>query len=232
MAVPATAPETNGRRNLAAAAYEIIYQKIITLAFEPGRHLEEGMLVDLLSIGRTPIREALFRLSDDLLVESMPGKGFVVRPLTLQNTKSAFAALQIYEMGVAGLALRQDTGPFLALMTEANNRVRASIEKMDILDLVEANSAFHDAFARCSHNIYLIQGLRKVRCETNRLAYLSYGNEIDPVRTLKVHYASVIEQHQAIIDAVAGRDEDRLKQIILEHMAIFKNRVISYLMSN
>lgn len=219
----------NGQPSLGVAAYQAIYAGIISLRYAPGQHLEEAVLVDELKIGRTPVREALQRLSADLLLESQPGKGFVVRPLTLQNTRAAFTALQILEMGVAGLASRQGSNSLLEEMETANCRVAEAVTDMDIYRLVEANSAFHDAYARCSGNIYLIQSLQKVRCETNRLAYLSYGNEIDPGRTLQEHYASVIEQHKGIIHAIRSRNEEALKKLILDHIQIFKDRIIHYL---
>lgn len=222
-------PAANGQPSLGSAAYQAIYARIISLRYAPGQYLEEAVLVDHLKIGRTPVREALQRLAADLLLESQPGKGFLVRPLTLQNTKAAFAALQILELGVAGLAVRQSLPQLLEKMREANRQVAEAVAEMDIYRLVQANSAFHDAYARCSDNIYLVQGLQKIRCETNRLAYLSYGNEIDPSRTLKVHYASVIEQHNGIIDAIAARDEELLKTLIMDHIQIFKNRIIHYL---
>jgi DNA-binding GntR family transcriptional regulator len=223
--------ETKGRRSLGAVAYETIYRKIITLEYEPGRRLEENQLVEDLSIGRTPIREALQRLTTDLLVETLQGKGFIVRPLTLQNTKAAFAALQILELGVASLAVKQDVHHYLEQMTAANTKVGAAMEAMDIYRLVEANSMFHEWFARCSENIYLMQSLQKVRCETNRLAFLSYGNEIDPRRKLKQHYTSVIRQHEQIVDAMDRRDAKALNKIIVQHIDIFKNRIIRYLAS-
>lgn len=219
----------NQRRSLAATAYQSIYNKIISLAFQPGQHLEEAALVDTLGIGRTPVREALQRLAADLLVESQPGKGFVVRPITLQNTKAAFAALQILELGVADLAVRHENRLLLESMREANIQVADAVAEMDIFRLVEANSAFHDAYARCSDNIYLVQSLQKIRCETNRLAYLSFDNEIDPGRNLQEHYASVIDQHNGVIDAIRARDAQRLKALIVEHIGIFKSRIISYL---
>jgi DNA-binding GntR family transcriptional regulator len=230
--IKAAAPiETEGRRSLGAVAYETIYRKIITLEYEPGRRLEENQLVDDLAIGRTPVREALQRLATDLLVETLPGKGFIVRPLTLQNTKAAFAALQILELGVASLAVKQDVHPCLEQMTAANAKVSAAMEAMDIYRLVEANAVFHEWFARCSENIYLIQSLQKVRCETNRLAFLSYGNEIDPRRKLRQHYTSVIRQHEQIVDALNRRDAEALDKIIVKHIGIFKNRIIRYMAS-
>ncbi len=229
MSSPSAISDLQAKRPLAAVAYETISRNIITLVYEPGQHLEESQLVDQLGIGRTPIREGLQRLAADLLVESQPGKGYVVRPLTIQNTKAAFAALQIMELGVASLAVRQATARMLEEMTAANRSIVKAVEKRDILALVEANSVFHDAYARCSHNVYLIQALKKVRCEINRLAYLSYANEIDPMRTLQVHYASVIEQHAQIIFALQERDEQRLQEIITDHIGIFKQRMIDYL---
>lgn len=219
----------NSHPSLGSAAYQAIYAKIISLAYAPGQYLEEAALVEDLNIGRTPVREALQRLAADLLLESQPGKGFMVKPLTLQNTKAAFTALQILELGVAGLAVRQWSVMPLEQMRQANEQVAKAVADMDIYRLVQANSDFHDAFARCSDNIYLVQSLQKVRCETNRLAYLSYGNEIDPSRTLQEHYASVIGQHNGIIDAIEAKDEEVLKTLIIDHINIFKKRIIYYL---
>ena len=219
----------NGRQSLADTAYQIIYRNIVSLTYEPGQRLEENQLVEQLGIGRTPIREALLNLCADLLVETAPGKGYTVRPITIQGTKAAFDALQILELGVAQLAVRQEVSQILDRMTDANRAVADAVATMNILDLVEANGLFHSHFAACSRNLYLIEALQRVRCETNRLAYLSYGNEIDLQRSLAEHYASVVTQHAKIIDLIRTRDEDALKTIITDHIRIFKNRIIRYL---
>ncbi len=222
-------PTANGRRSLAAKAYTAIYRNIVSLVYEPGRRLEENQLVEQLGIGRTPIREALLSLSADLLVESSPGKGFTVRPITIQNTKAAFDALMILEMGVAHLAVRQDATPFIGAMQAANQAVVKATQAMNIFDLVEANGVFHAHFAACSRNLYLIEALGKVRCETNRLAFMSYSNEIYLQGSLKEHYASVIAHHEQIIKSIRNRDENRLIMVIEAHVRIFKKRMIQYL---
>ena len=222
-------PTGSGRQSLATSAYTSIYRNIVSLVYEPGQRLEENQLVAQLGIGRTPIREALLSLSADLLVESSPGKGFTVRPITVQNTKAAFDALLILELGVAHLAVRQDASPFIAAMEAANQAVISAMQGMKLLDLVEANGIFHAHYATCSRNLYLMQALQKVRCETNRLAYLSYGNEIDLKRSLKEHYDSVVAQHGQIIEGIRSRDEAGLKEVIQAHIQIFKNRMIQYL---
>jgi DNA-binding GntR family transcriptional regulator len=220
---------TNGKQPLASAAYEKIYQKIITLEYEPGVKLEENQLVEQLGLGRTPVREALLRLVSDMIVESHSNIGFIVRPITLQNTKSVFTALQILELGVADLAVQHDISAFLPPMAEANQAVKAAMKEMDILKLVDANSAFHRQFALCSKNEYLVMSLHKVRCESNRLAYLSYGNEIDPARNLQEHYDSVVREHDDIITGLKTRDIDRLQDTLCQHIRTFQKRIIHYM---
>jgi len=87
---------------LALQAYEIIHDKIITMALKPGEHVDEKALVEELGIGRTPVREALLKLASEHLVESRPNKGFIVKPLTLQDVKAMFEALNIIETGAYG----------------------------------------------------------------------------------------------------------------------------------
>ena len=138
-------------------------------------------------------------------------------------------ALKILEAGVADLAMAQEFTALLTELADANQAVRDAIGNMDILELVEANSRFHHTYARCSKNEYLINCLQKVRCETNRLAYLSYGNEIDPQRTLKTHYESVVREHDTILECLRRRDAEGLKQIIFQHISMFQERIIRYI---
>ena len=222
---------TSIRKPLVSVAYDAIYQKIISLEYEPGLQLNEQRLTTDLSIGRTPIREALCNLASDMLVESQPGKGMIVQSITLQNTKSVFTALEIFEAGVAALALRNRNTEGIAAMEEANKAMKLAMEKMDSYGLVETNNMFHSAFAKCSKNVYLIEALRKTRCEANRLAFLSFDNEIASEQSLHAHYERVVAQHDTIIHSLADRNEEELIKILLIHIAEFRKRIIGYLAS-
>ncbi len=224
-------PNTDPNIPLRLKAYAEIYHRIMTLEYAPGERLEEKKLVAELGIGRTPVREALMRLSDDFMVESHPNKGAVVRAISLPNTRAIFAAVRVLEKGVAELAVQEDNKSLLEEMTAANEAMRAAVKEMNALLMVESNSRFHHLYALCSHNDYLVNALHKVRCESNRLAYLSFGKELDPERSLNAHYESVLEEHEQIIQAIEARDEGVLKQIISNHIQSFQRRIIQYMMA-
>lgn len=226
-----TANKINNRQSLAVKAYEKIVRKIISLEYNPGQHLEENQLVERLGIGRTPIREALLRLAGENMVESQPNKGFVVRPITLQNTKAVFEGMKILELGVASLAVRQDATNLRSQMEASNEKVKSAVKSMDVFGLVEANHDFHMYFADCSHNEYLVRAVNEVRSEAKRLSYLSYANEIDPERSIQIHYESVIREHDEIITYLGERNEARLKETIEKHIRTFQQRIILYMTS-
>jgi DNA-binding GntR family transcriptional regulator len=214
---------------LAAQAYRVMQDKIITMDFEPGQHLDEKQLVSQLGIGRTPIREAMLRLASESLVETQPNKGFIVRPLMVQNIKAMFEALRIIEIGTASLAVHQDPTKHLPLMQEAHQAVEMAIEANDLLSLVWANYNFHMHFAQCSTNDYLVRALRDVRNEANRLAYLSYSSKDGLNGDLLEHYQSVCREHKQIMDYLKNKELDLLKETIEEHIRTFQQRVILYL---
>ena len=217
------------RQPLAVQAYEIIHEKIITMALKPGEHVDEKALVEELGIGRTPIREALLRLASDRLVESRPNKGFVVKPLTLQDVRAMFEALNILEIGVCSLALSQDTEQCISLMRDAQRLVKDSIRQNDVIGLVKSNHSFHMHFARCSGNEYIVRALNEVRNEVNRLAYLSFAGVRDLSRDLKDHYRTVIREHDLIIKYMEQRDLTSLKNTVKTHIRTFQKRILNYL---
>ncbi len=219
------------RQSLGVTAYEKIYQKIVCLDFEPGQRLEEKQLIEHLGMGRTPIREALLRLVGKNIVETQPGRGYIVRPITLQNIKATFEMMKILETGVVSLALRQNATPFLIKMEKANAAVKSAIKDGNPLSLVEANHDFHKYYAQCSHNEYLVRAINQIRSEAKRLSYLSYSNEVDPVTSLSDHYESVIHEHDKIITCLRDKNEELLQETVLEHIKAFQRRIILFLSS-
>ena len=66
----------------AEKAYEAIYQSIRQGVIPPGTRLIERQLCQELAISRTPVREALRRLTAEGLVENRPNRGVIVSQLS------------------------------------------------------------------------------------------------------------------------------------------------------
>lgn len=223
--------ETPPRQPLGLEAYEQICRGIITLTFQPGTILDEKQLMADLQLGRTPIREAILRLAGEGWIETQPNRGAMVPPITLQKARAVFEAMRVLELGVASLAVSQKIDEQLEAMRATGAEVAAAIVDNDILRLVDANHAFHLAYAECAKNEFLCRACLEVRNQAKRLSYLSYAYEIDRNRSLQGHYQTVIAEHQAIIDSLAEHDESRLRELITHHINAFQGRIVAYMSS-
>src|SRR5215475_1462264 len=66
-------------------AYEAIKHRIITCAFKPGEYINEAYVSSVLRLGRTPVHQAIDRLMLEGMVEVIPRKGVIVKPVILQD---------------------------------------------------------------------------------------------------------------------------------------------------
>ena len=67
--------------SLAEQAYRLFEEQLVTLRLAPGELIGEKDLVNIAGIGRTPVREAIQRLSAEGLLQVLPRKGLMVTPL-------------------------------------------------------------------------------------------------------------------------------------------------------
>jgi len=71
--------------SLSDQAYEQLEEMIVTMKLAPGTPVSESQLSTMLAIGRTPIREAIQRLSHEHLVSIMPKRGIFISDLNPQK---------------------------------------------------------------------------------------------------------------------------------------------------
>lgn len=64
-------------------AYRVLRENIMTLRLLPGETLNENAIAEMLSSSRTPVREALFKLRQQNLVEVFPQSASIVSPMDL-----------------------------------------------------------------------------------------------------------------------------------------------------
>jgi DNA-binding GntR family transcriptional regulator len=214
---------------LSEAAYRNIYKKIVTLEYGPGKILNEKQLIEELGLGRTPIREAVRSLASNGIVELHPSKAILVRPITIQNTKALFSAMDILEQSIARNIFLHDLGKELKLMKNAQEVMKRSVKEKKLFEILMANHVFHMAFYHASRNEYLIYGLKRVRFEAERLGFISFSVEIFKDQPVEELYQILIADHQEIMDLLSQRDFSRLQEAIFKHNRTFRKRILEYL---
>jgi DNA-binding GntR family transcriptional regulator len=182
----------------------------------PGERLEERTLAERFGVSRTPIREALRRLSASGLVEEQAGSGCIVARISMPELFEIFEFVNELEACAARLAAeRIDAEMAAQLKSAAEDCVRiASTGK--VLSYSRANLRFHEILYKASRNRFLESAIRQVsaRAAVFRRQALSLPGWV----------TTSAQEHVAIAEAVVSHDQDQAERLMAAHMDIFHRK--------
>lgn len=216
------------KERLGDRAYALIRERIVTLKLLPGQQIDEALLGKTLAIGRTPVREALQRLTAEKLLDSVPGRGFFVRPVSIDDVKSLFEVLTTLERFAVHLAAQRITPEEVRRLAEVSERHKAAMARQDFLKVTTLNSDFHRLIHEAAHNSFLRNALKGMYHQSERLAYLTYTKEAHP-KNMEVFNRKAIEDHERLIGHLAAAEGEKAVQVITAHFQRFFLRVCHYM---
>lgn len=181
--------------SLAEKAYRALEELLVTLKIAPGEMIAEKDLVDRAGIGRTPVREAIQRLSSEGLLKVLPRKGLVVTPLRRSDLGQIIEARRVMErLLVVKAAERATAGQREALQVLA---VQIEASGNDLEEFYRLDHQLNELLQAASNNPYLVKALTALHSQCRRLWFLHRGR-LDLPRAAQLH--------GGLARAVAGRD--------------------------
>lgn len=200
--------------------YALLRDRIIHLAFKPGDPLNENKLAEEFQVSRTPVREALHRLSSEGLINIIPNLGARVSEINLRDLRELIEYRIILERGCARLVARNANDRDIHALQRLNAKVQS--EKTEDLDrLTDLDYEFHLLTRRASHNTLLVKQMEVVQIKfTWVMRSINYRPDLFMVRIPDV------------IEAMKRRDADRLEHILIEHVDYFVDKMRRETMEN
>jgi DNA-binding GntR family transcriptional regulator len=203
--------------SLAERAYVTIRDRILTLDLAPGTPLHEDALMRELSMGRTPIREALKRLALEDLVVVYPRRGTFVTEIEITDL-AQISDLRIQLEGHAAFraaerATKEDHEEALDLIHELTilSGSRFAVDLMDI------DTRVHRFVYRCARNSYLETAAERCLNLSLRIWHLA----LDRLPNLP---GSVLE-HRALLDAIVKGKPRVARDLAAKHVADFEREI-------
>ncbi|MGN1289723.1 MAG: GntR family transcriptional regulator, partial [Bradyrhizobium sp.] len=141
-----------GDVTLTDRAYAELEELIVTLQLPPGTALSELVLAKRLDIGRTPIREALQRLSRDGLVNILARRGVLVSEIDLRAQLRLLEVRRELERLMARGAAERATSEQRAQFSEIAAGMRRAAEKSDDLLFMRLDHQFNTLISTASRN--------------------------------------------------------------------------------
>ena len=215
-ALTATLPPVSKPRK-ADDAYDELKRLIVSLRLAPGEPLNERTLMAGLSIGRTPLREAIQRLALEQLVTSLPRRGFFVRELSIIELNELIAARHVVEPPVARMAVPHLASAEIERLRDIVAVTRRELDVHDHEASMYHDLEFHSAIANACGNRYLAAVAIQINTRLLRYWYVSFS--------MMVYDVPTFAHHSQLLDLIEARDEVAVEAAMHDHIEMFRDRV-------
>jgi len=214
-----SAPDFAARPQLAEDVARFVRRRIFDGTYAAGEYVRLEQLALELGVSVTPVREALFELRAEGLLEQQPRRGFVVLPVTGRDIADV-AEVQAHVGGVlAARAAINVTDDQLRTLTAIQDQLEDAYARDDGERAVRLNHEFHRAINLAADSPKLSQLMSQIT---------RYAPE-SVFPTIEGWPRESMRHHRRLLDAMAGHDAEGARAAMSEHLASGATPLIEHL---
>jgi DNA-binding GntR family transcriptional regulator/transposase len=183
--------------------------------FLPGQKLGEGMLANLLGVGRAAVRAALQKLAPGGLVVLQPNRGAFVNRPSMTEVEQAYAARRLIEGEIVADLCRNCTAHDIRQLRRHVEEQLAAERSGDRGARIRLLTEFHTLLASLGENRALEEFVKTLAVKTS-LAVVLYDH---------VGSACAIEEHARLIDFIAAGNVEAATGLMRTHLTTNQSRL-------
>lgn len=191
---------TGTATTLADAQYERLRAAIMAMDMLPGAPISEKRIALEEGISRTPIREAILRLTKERLVEVVPKSGTFVARIPISALPEALIARRALESMTTRSAAKYARRSQVLELQAMIERQREMAERGDTKGFHRVDEEFHEMVASVGNLSGLWRLVQQVKLQTDRYRHLTLPED--------GRMDMVVAEHTAVVAAIAHKDEE------------------------
>ena len=199
-------PESASARDVT----DFILQDILAGVLLPGTWLKQIDLERRYKCTRPEVRRALDRLAQKRLVEHVPNRGYHVYEPDGRRAQEVSEIRIILETAIVATIVSNAAADEIAKLRKLADHFDLMVLNGTMLELYEANLAFHRQLLTLGGNIELVDLITEIRQRTS-------SAPVSQWRTRARVEQSGREHHQ-MIDAIAAGNVEKLKELVRQHI--------------
>ena len=188
------------KQPIAVQLHRFVRSLILTLKLVPNEMLSEKELSAQFGVSRTPVREALIKLSEEGLVDILPQRGSFVAPIRIAEVLEAQFIRESLEISVIRRVAATSTQSLNDQLDEALRQQRAAIERLDFDMFLQLDEDFHKMFCDFCELPRGWRVVQNVKGQLDRVRYLSLPEP--------GHLTALLKQHGQVVEAIKRHDPE------------------------
>jgi DNA-binding GntR family transcriptional regulator len=184
-------------------------QRILMGEFAPGRRLKIDEIAAICAVSHMPVRGALQALEREGILDLLPHRGAVIRPVDPHFVRNVYDLRAAIEGMLTERCAESVDGAGIAELRARLDAFEDACASADALPVVHANREFHDSINRHADNPDAVRVLGQGRLLVEALR-VRFG--FGPRRT-----DAIVAEHRQIMSAIAKRDVERAGRVARAH---------------
>lgn len=207
-------------RGVSKETYDVLKSKILSGDLAPGQRIDVALVAEELGVSRTPVNDALQRLSVQGIVQIIPRKGTFVARVTPRDVEDMYELRMALEGKACELGARNMNSSKITALRKLNDRL--SHDNNPVLsEHLRVNQEFHELIVVYSNNSMLLKAYAEVQARM-QIVQVYFGFE-----RWQDSSAAVAKQHDEIIEALASNHPSDAQRLMNEHIRGAMMRLIS-----
>lgn len=202
--------------------YSSLKEAIITNKLQAGTLLVERQLCTALNASRTPVREAIQKLSSEKLVNILPNKGSYVSEIQYEDIAQVYDVREYLEKLAVKLDTKCVTEPQIQELEEYVETMNQKLGEGDFDLFYQADLSFHHKLVEFAKNRYLMNVYDMIFPQIRRMTYLVHLVAEDAIETNRYHTTILAALRSHDSESAEREIEQHLKQCKMMYLKLFE----------
>ena len=199
-------------KTLCQSIYKHLKQQIVTNKLKAGQRINEKEIAGLFQVSQTPVREAIFMLGAEGLVNIKSHRETTVSALSYIELKEIFQVLDALEPAVIILALDNMGSKDIKKLEDLYKEMERYCHIDFVEKYCEVQLAFHEEIWKAGSNGFLIEVLDSIKDHILRYNEARYHAFRKP-GTLEAS----LHKHREILTALKTKNKRKLRALMSKH---------------
>ena len=196
--------------NINEKIYKLLKERIIKLEYPPGYKISIRQLEGELGVSNSPIKDALFRLAGEELVEVTSRKGTFVKDITERDIYEIEQVREFLEAGAAEMVAREITDKELKALENLYRETLIPEYKFEYSRFMEKDSHFHLSIIKLTKNQRLVDTYTRLNAHIQIVRFQFARNRKEPLPWTH-------KDHSEILEAFRQRDPQKAMHAVRSH---------------
>ncbi len=207
--------------SLRTKVYRSLRLDIVSGRIRGGTRLTENEVADSLNVSRTPVREALQKLSQEKLLTAIPKAGYMVEDLSDNDIQDLFTTRMEIEQIAFQKAIDNITAEELKTLDNNLEKTKAAIKAKEDFRITELDVGFHLIICKAARSRSLFSLCKNLTDQT-----IKYRHALNLVQPL---WNELLQEHIKIYQTLITKDKEKIIQAVAQHALHAKDHLAEVL---